>query len=83
RCTATGLTTASDFTGKIIAKGSMATAEVVKAEVPLYEKRSIYSYIGEIFTNVSIFMVIITALYIIRRRYEMKKILSVVKNRDD
>ena len=83
RCTATGLTTASDFTGKIIAKGSMATAEVVKAEVPLYEKRSIYSYIGEIFTNVSIFMVIITALYLIRRRYEMKKILSVVKNRDD
>ena len=79
RCTATGLTTASDFTGKILAHGDMGTAEIVKARLPLYEKRSIYSYIGELLTNLSRLVILIIILFILRRYFKMQKILNIAK----
>ncbi len=64
RCTATGFTTATDFTGKVIASGKMFSEDIVKAKLPLYSKKTIYSYIGELFTYISILSVIIISIYI-------------------
>jgi len=73
RCTATGFTTASDITGKVVASGNMFTEEIVKAKLPLYTKRTIYSYIGELLTNICIFTVIMITLTILGIYFRKKK----------
>ena len=72
RCTATGLTTASDPTGKVIAQGTVDIATTVNAVLPLYNHRSVYSYIGELFTYLCDIFVIIAILYAIRRYFVLK-----------
>lgn len=54
RCTATGLTTATDPLGRVKSKGTMGRSESIRAALPLYEKRTLYSHIGELFTYLSI-----------------------------
>ncbi len=72
RCTATGLTTASDYTGKIIAKGNMWQEQIISARLPLYERRSLYSYIGETFSYLCVILVLIIILIIIRNHFTNK-----------
>ena len=62
RCTPTGLTTATDLTGKIIAKGKIWEPDIVTAELPLYEGRTIYSYIGESLSYLSIIIILLLIL---------------------
>ncbi len=62
RCTPTGLTTATDLTGKIIAKGKIWEPDIVTARLPLYNGKTVYSYIGEILSYLA---VIITVLLIL------------------
>jgi|GEM_PF-1229109 len=85
RCTATGLTTASDFTGKVIAKGGMFKEEVIKARLPLYSKRTIYSYIGESLTYLCLLSVIILLIMIINKKIknfmELIKYIKILKNK--
>ena len=71
RCTATGLSTASDITGKIVAKSKMWSEEVIKARVPLYQKRSVYSYIGEIFSYLCITIFVVLSLFIVRSKFNL------------
>jgi len=65
RCTATGVTTASDLTGKIVSEGRVGLAENVSAKLPLYEKRTIYSYIGEIFSYTCLGITIFAIIFMI------------------
>jgi len=59
RCTATGVTTASDLTGKVVAIGKVWLPVVVTGRVPLYDKRTVYSYIGEFFSYLCIAVLIL------------------------
>lgn len=59
RVTATGITTASDPTGKIVSKAKAWEPVALYAEVPLYEGKSIYSFIGELFSYISIILVLV------------------------
>ena len=68
RCTATGLTTANDFTGKLIAQGEMWNAEIVEARLPLYEGRTVYSCIGELFSYLSIGITVLILLFMLVKR---------------
>jgi apolipoprotein N-acyltransferase len=65
RCTPTGLTTATDITGKIIAKGKIWELDIVTAELPLNEGRPIYSYIGELLSYLSVITTILLILAVI------------------
>jgi len=65
RCTATGVTTASDPTGRVIATGKVWTEQIVTASLALYDKRTIYSYIGEIFSYLCIVLTILLFIIII------------------
>jgi apolipoprotein N-acyltransferase len=57
RCTSTGLTTASDLTGRVTASGKMAVDEIVYAELPLYDKITLYTRIGELLSYFCIFII--------------------------
>ncbi len=63
RCTATGLTTASDLTGKIISSAKVWSEEIVFAELPLYSERTLYSYTGDLFAYLTIAIAILFILY--------------------
>ncbi len=65
RCTATGVTTASTITGKVVAEGKVWTPQIVEARLPLYDKRTVYSYIGETFSYISILTVILIMIFIV------------------
>ena len=65
RCTPTGLTTATDLTGKIIAKGKIWEPDIVTAKLPLYEGKPVYSYIGESLSYLSIIITVLLILAVI------------------
>jgi len=73
RCTPTGVTTASDFTGKIIASGGMWREEIIAVKLPLFDERSVYSYIGEIFSYLSIAAVLFFILFCVFKKIIWKK----------
>jgi apolipoprotein N-acyltransferase len=74
RCTATGYTTASDFTGKIIADGPIGEEAFITGTLPLYEGRSVYSYIGELLSWICVLSVILMAAWLLRSWFiDMRK----------
>ena len=79
RCTATGLTTANDFTGKLIVQGAMWDAEIVTAKLPLYEGRTIYSYIGELVSYLSIMITVLLMLFVLIKKYTARKIIRPLR----
>lgn len=77
RCTPTGFSTATDLTGRIIAKGKIWEPDIITARLPLYEGRTVYSYIGELLSYLTIIiteLIIITTLIVFIIKY-FKKIL--------
>lgn len=74
RCTATGVTTASDLTGKVVATGPVWVPYIIPATLPLYEGRSLYSYIGESLSYFCVGLVLIILLLTfsdyIEKKYE-------------
>nr|HPO49827.1 hypothetical protein [Spirochaetota bacterium] len=74
RCTATGLTTASDITGKVLVKSKMWSEEIVKARLPLYGKKTIYGRIGELFSYVCIGILLVIIVIILRAHFIKIKI---------
>ncbi|HOV13426.1 MAG TPA: apolipoprotein N-acyltransferase [Spirochaetota bacterium] len=82
RCTATGLSTASDITGKVVTKSGMWREEVIKTRLPLYDKKTIYSYIGELFSYICIFVFIIIMLIMIRSYFIKIRIKKLKRNFD-
>jgi apolipoprotein N-acyltransferase len=62
RCTSTGLSTASDPTGRVIASGIPGKEDIIRARLPLYDKKTVYFYTGE---SLSFVCVALTILIII------------------
>jgi apolipoprotein N-acyltransferase len=79
RCTATGLTTASDLTGKVVAKGKMWEPVIVKAKLPLYSEKTIYSYTGEIISyfciGISCLLILLSFIIFLKRKFTKKGIV--------
>lgn len=69
RCTATGLTTASSITGEVKKSLKIGTEGFLKETLSLYDKRTIYSYIGELFSYITILIVLIMIIYSLRRYF--------------
>ncbi len=67
RCTATGFSTASDLTGRIINQGEVWKEQIIYSELPIYDGRTFYSYTGDIipFTTIviAIFLIIYSIVY--------------------
>jgi len=87
RCTATGVTTASDLTGRVIEKGEVWVPAIVYAGLPLYRERTVYSYIGELFSyiSISIIFLLIAAYFVYKlivyiRSVRLHKELNIEKN---
>lgn len=72
RCTATGYTSASDPTGRIVADIPIDQAAFLTATLPLYETTTIYSIIGELLTYICDIFVLVMILYMIRRYFQLK-----------
>ena len=79
RCTPTGLTTASDLTGKVVAKGKIWEPDIVTAKLPLYEGRTIYSYIGESLSYLSVLITVLLILFLII--FKSMKYIKTKKNK--
>ncbi len=75
RCTATGLTTASDLTGRVVEKGEVWEPTIVYAGLPLYRGRTLYSYIGELLSYISI-----SIIFLLIAAYFVNKIIVYIRS---
>ena len=73
RCTATGYTSASDPTGRIVADIPIDQADFLTATLPLYETTTIYSIIGELLTYICDVFVLVMILFMIRRYFYLRR----------
>jgi apolipoprotein N-acyltransferase len=62
RCTSTGLSTASDLTGRVVASGQMGKEDIIYAGLPLYEGKTFYFYAGEILSYICM---LLTSIFIV------------------